>query len=59
MKWTKQEAIDALVGYVYESEYDDFYKNPSENHVYFAALILLDGITSARLSLKEALDALE
>ena len=50
---TRAEYIDDLVQYILDSEADDFAENPSDNHVYFSALVILNNLNEAQKELNE------
>lgn len=56
---TNIKEIYTCVHYILDTEMDNFYRHPSENHVYFSALVVMDGRESALLALNEALDGVE
>lgn len=52
-------AIDNVLQYIFDSEEEDFLDNPSENHVYFDALVLWSGKDKALEILKESKERLK
>ena len=51
--------LEDVVHYIIESEYEDFQENPSEAHVYFKAVSLLEGRKVAMSEMDDALNNLE
>lgn len=52
-----KSAIVDVLDYVIQTEGDDFYEQPSENHVYFKAYEAKYGYPAAKKMLKDALTA--
>ncbi len=52
---TKEEATADVLGYIFDHELDDFLDNPSDNHVYFKALVVDAGYSYAKKFLDDRL----
>lgn len=48
----------ACINYILETEEEDFKLNPSDNHVYYHAIVALFGENAAKNELEEALQHL-
>lgn len=51
--------LEDVAHYVIDTEYEDFQENPSEAHVYFKAVSLLEGRQVAMSEMDDALNHLE
>ncbi len=49
---------NAVLGYIFENEADDFLENPSDGHVYYHAIFLEFGEVAAQSELKAAQESL-
>jgi hypothetical protein len=56
MKYSSSELV---MNYILQHELDDYLENPSEDHIYFHALVVNYGIDEAKKDLIQALKALE
>ena len=52
-------AFDKILNHILETELEDFSENPSNNHVYYCAVLVLDGKKEADKLLSEAIRDLE
>ena len=50
---------DEVIEYVLETEFDDFWENPSKDHVYYKAYASFYGVAAADKFLKDAKDSVE
>jgi hypothetical protein len=48
------EALKSVIDYILETEGEDFCQNPSEQHIFYSAMILEWGEVRAKQELKEA-----
>ena len=51
----KVSSMDIVLNYIFQHELTDYTQNPSEDHVYFHALVIAYGIDEAKKDLSEAL----
>lgn len=56
---TKEEATIQALDYIFETELDDFLDNPSENHIYYIALVASSGQAYGDKFLSDRLKELE
>lgn len=54
-----KNALDDVLQYIFDSEYDDFQENPSEHHVYYKAYLLDSGSGAANKMLYDTIDKLQ
>lgn len=47
--------LDIVLDYIFQHEFEDFYENPSDNHVYFNAYVVAEGLREANIMLSDAL----
>lgn len=49
------KSLDEVLQYIFDAEMEDFSENPSDNHVYYHAVIVESGLREAQEVLRDAI----